>query len=154
MWLYFFRTFKQNNTVQLLHPPDFFVSFLGELRGSPGGHLVRLGIRWLRSWLQDGDFRQGPRPRGSVRCWLGDLDRGISRGCWEPWNRGLFSKGLEGRGCSPLFGTSGPSISRGCLEDRDRDASPWLLERYPDICRLARHWCLRTFARHRDGRTR
>ncbi len=31
------RTFKQNYTVQLLHPPDFFVSCLGKPRGSPGG---------------------------------------------------------------------------------------------------------------------
>ncbi len=48
---FYLWTFKQNNTVQLLHPPAFFVSFLGEPRGSPGGHLVRLGIRWLRPWL-------------------------------------------------------------------------------------------------------
>ncbi len=95
----FKERFKQNNTVQLLHPPDFFVSFLGEPRGSPGGHLVCLRIRWLRTWLRDSDFRQGPRPRGSVRFWLGDRDRGISRRCWEPQNRGLFSIGLEGRGC-------------------------------------------------------
>ncbi len=72
--LSFLRTLKQNNTVQLLHPPGFFVSFLGEPRPSPGG----LGIRWLWTWLRDGDFHQGPRPRGSVRCWLGDRDRAFS----------------------------------------------------------------------------
>ncbi len=43
MWLYFLRTFTQNNTVQLLHPPDVFASFLGEPRGSPVATSSALG---------------------------------------------------------------------------------------------------------------